>query len=79
MLKKPNIVDNTQKEGRVVVKICVDNSGKVISANYTQVGSTTTDAHLIDLAEKGVLEYLFSESPAERQCGRVFIDFRLRA
>ena len=79
VLKKPNIVDNTQKEGRVVVKICVDNSGKVISANYTQVGSTTTDAHLIDLAEKGVLEYLFSESPAERQCGRVFIDFRLRA
>ena len=42
VLKKPNIVDNTQKEGRVVVKICVDNSGKVISANYTQVGSTTT-------------------------------------
>ena len=79
VLKKPNIVDNTQKEGRVVVKICVDNSGKVISANYTQVGSTTTDAHLIDLAEKGVMEYIFSQSPVERQCGRVFIDFRLRA
>ncbi len=79
VLKKPNIVDNTQKEGRVVVKICVDGSGKVISASYTQVGSTTTDAHLIDLAEKGVMEYIFSQSPAERQCGRVFIDFRLRA
>ena len=79
VLKKPKIVDNTQKEGRVVVKICVDGSGKVISANYTQVGSTTTDAHLIDLAEKGVMEYIFSQSPAERQCGRVFIDFRLRA
>lgn len=79
VLKKPNIVDNSQKEGRVVVKICVDGTGKVISANYTQVGSTTTDAHLIDLAEKGVMEYIFSESPAERQCGRVFIDFRLRA
>ena len=79
VLKKPNIVDNTQKEGRVVIKICVDGSGKVISANYTQVGSTTTDAHLIDLAEKGVMEYIFSQSPAERQCGRVFIDFRLRA
>jgi len=79
VLKKPNILDNTQKEGRVVVKICVDGSGKVISASYTQVGSTTTDAHLIDLAEKGVMEYIFSQSPAERQCGRVFIDFRLRA
>ena len=79
VLKKPNIVDNTQKEGRVVVKICVDGSGKVISASYTQVGSTTTDGHLIDLAEKGVMEYIFSQSPTERQCGRVFIDFRLRA
>ena len=49
---QPQIRDNTQKTGRVVVRICVDNEGNVISARFTQKGSTTTDSHLISLAEK---------------------------
>jgi len=79
VLKKPIIRDNTQKEGRVIVKICVDASGKVISSSYTQIGSTTTDSHLIELAEKGAMQYQFSTSEVSRQCGRVIIDFTLRA
>ena len=79
VIKKPTIRDNTQKEGRVIVKICVDSSGKVISSTYTQIGSTTTDAHLIELAEKGALQFQFSESDVFRQCGRVIIDFTLKA
>ena len=79
VIKKPTIRDNTQKEGRVIVKICVDSSGKVISSTYTQIGSTTADAHLIELAEKGALQFQFSESDVFRQCGRVIIDFTLKA
>lgn len=79
VLKVPSIKDNSQKEGKVVVKICVDGSGKVISSKYTQIGSTTTDSYLIKLAEEGALEYQFSESTIEKQCGRVIIEFALRA
>ncbi len=79
VLRIPTITDNSQKQGKVVVKICVDSSGKVVSAHYTQVGSTTADAYLIKLAEDGAKKYLFSESSVERECGRVIIDFKLRA
>lgn len=75
----PRIVDTTQKEGRVVVKICVNAKGSVVSADYVQVGSTTSDAHLIRLATEGAKKYRFSTSTKERECGRVVIDFTLRA
>lgn len=79
VLKIPSIKDKSQKEGKVVVKICVDSSGKVISSKYTQIGSTTTDSYLIKLAEKGAKGYEFSKSSVEQQCGRVIIEFTLRA
>lgn len=74
----PTITDNTQKTGRVVVDICIDKSGKVISAKYTQKGSTTTDAHLIDLAERNAKKYKFLKSNIEEQCGDIIIDFKLK-
>jgi len=74
----PTITDNTQKTGRVVVDICIDKSGKVISANYTQKGSTTTDAYLIDLAETNAKKYKFLKSDIEEQCGDIIIDFKLK-
>jgi len=78
LLHAPEISDNTQKQGRVIINICVSSSGKVTSAEYTQKGSTTTDSHLIDLAIKSAKKYRFSESAADEQCGEVIIDFRLR-
>jgi len=78
MIYQPTITDNTQKTGKVNINICVDASGKVIKAKYTQKGSTTTDAYLIKLAEKNALKYKFDKSSAEQQCGTVIIDFRLK-
>ncbi len=78
VLKTPVIKDESQKYGRVVVKICVDGKGHVISSEYTQIGSTTSDQYLVRLAEKGASEYLFSTSPNQRECGKVVIDFRLK-
>ena len=74
----PKIQDNTQKTGRVVVRICVNQDGKVISANYTQKGSTTTDAHLISVAEKNAKKYKFTKSKIVEQCGNIVIDFKLK-
>jgi len=36
LLHAPKITDSSQREGIVVVKICVNKSGKVISADFTQ-------------------------------------------
>jgi len=78
VLRTPSIVDKSQKKGRVVVKICVNDQGKVISSKYTMMGSTTSDTYLIGLAEKGAKEYLFSASSNTRECGNVVIDFQLK-
>jgi len=78
LLHAPEINDNTQEQGRVIINICVNKSGKVTSAEYTQRGSTTTDAHLISLATASAKKYRFSESQVEEQCGEVIIDFKLR-
>jgi outer membrane biosynthesis protein TonB len=71
----PDIQDQSQKEGRIVINICVNAKGDVISARYTQKGSTTTDPYLIDLAATSARLYKFSPANAPRQCGIVHIDF----
>ena len=78
VLKVPQIVDDSQKQGKAVIKICVDASGKVVSADYTQMGSTTSDQHLVSLAVEGAYQYLFSPSNIKLECGRVIIDFKLK-
>jgi outer membrane biosynthesis protein TonB len=75
---QPKIEDNTQKTGKVVVDICVNKSGKVVSANFTQKGSTTTDTYLIRLAESNARKYEFTESDIDEQCGEIIIDFKLK-
>jgi len=74
----PKIKDSSQKQGKVVVKICVNSAGDVISSKYTQNGSTTTDGYLVDLATKNARRYKFSKSTSPRQCGIVNIVFDVR-
>ncbi|MFT4567695.1 MAG: outer membrane biosynthesis protein TonB [Saprospiraceae bacterium] len=78
VLRIPTIKDDSQKKGRVVVKICVDAKGNVVSSNYTLMGSTTSDTYLIKLAEEGALGYKFSPSTNPKECGKVTIEFLLK-
>ncbi len=78
LLFAPEINDSSQRKGRVVVTICVGITGSVQSANFTQKGSTTTDSHLVQLAIESALDYKFSKSTIEEQCGEIIIDFKLR-
>lgn len=75
---EPKIVENSQKTGKVVVKVCVDQSGDVISAKYTQRGSTTTDSELVKVAEEAANKYRFTEGDLAEQCGTITIDFKLK-
>ncbi len=75
---EPEIDENSQKSGKVVVKVCVDKTGKVVEAKYTQKGSTTTDTDLVNVAVSGAQRYKFSKSPIQRQCGTITIEFKLK-
>lgn len=80
VLRKPNIKDNSQATGKVVVKVCVDKNGKVISSEYTQKGSTATDKGLIDKAVEGVKGYKFEPDSSHRDkvCGTISVTFKVR-
>ena len=78
VLSEPVIRDNSQKTGRVVVKVCVDRSGGVISATYTQKGSTTTDSHLKSIAITSAEKFRFTSSSIDKQCGTITIDFQVK-
>jgi membrane protein involved in colicin uptake len=77
--KCADIKDFSQREGVVIVKVCVDRMGKVTKANATQSGSTINDAALWKLCENCAKEYTFksSSSGSVEQCGEIVFDFRL--
>src|SRR6186997_2326152 len=78
VLHEPQIKDGSQKTGRVVITVCVDKSGKVVKAEYTQKGSTTTDSELRDIAKKAALKFQFTTSEIEEQCGTITVDFKVK-
>lgn len=75
VLSSPKLSDNSQRKGRVVVKVCVDASGNVTSAKYTQLGSSTSDPVLQRLAVENAKNYRFSKSSSATQCGNITYDF----
>jgi outer membrane biosynthesis protein TonB len=52
-----------QGEGRVVVEVSVDKSGKVVLATPGVKGSTTLDEYLLRVAKEAAMEAHFEESP----------------
>ncbi len=78
VLHEPQINDRSQKTGRVVITVCVDKNGKVIKAEYTQKGSTTTDSELKDIARKAAQQFKFTLSDIEEQCGTITVDFKVK-
>ena len=78
LLGSPKLTDTSQKTGRVVLKVCVNSSGKVISAKYTQRGSTTNDARLRSIAQKNAMKWKFSKGAMEKQCGTITYDFKVK-
>ena len=56
----------------------MDSSGKVISADFTQRGSTSTDSQLIRIAKKNARAYRFSKGSVDKQCGTITYVFKVR-
>jgi len=74
----PNIKNDSQAEGKVVVKICVNSEGKVISSEVTQNGTNTSNRGLWKAAKEGVKGYKFSPGIADKQCGTITVNFKLK-
>jgi outer membrane biosynthesis protein TonB len=76
--KPPKIEDDSQKNGSIVLKICVDAEGNVISAEFTIKGSTTSDSDLVQKAITNAKKYKFSTGSNDTECGTVTYDFRVK-
>lgn len=70
--------DNSQETGTVVVYVCVDKRGNVISAEYTQAGSSTTNSSLKRIAISNAKKYKFDSGGVDKQCGTIRYDFKLK-
>lgn len=79
LLKKPEITDDSQEEGKVVVEIIVDETGKVVKATPGARGSTTTNSVLYAKARQAAFSAKFNASPegVKEQRGTVTFVFIL--
>ncbi len=78
VLGAPKITDNSQKQGTVTVKVCVDRNGTVTSAEFTQRGSTTSDNQLKRLAVDNAKKWKFSQGEVDKQCGTITYRFKVQ-
>ncbi len=76
-LRSPKVTDNSQKQGTVVIKVCVDAAGKVVSARYTQGGSSTSDSTLRRKAEANAMKWEFPKG-SKTDCGTITYTFKLK-
>ncbi len=63
--------------GKIVIRVTVDQSGKVTGATYEPKGSTSSDEALIDAAIKAAKQARFTESRSFMQGGTITYNFRL--
>lgn len=78
VLAAPKVQEKSQKSGTVVIEVCADANGNVISSNFTQRGSTTTASELVRAAEKNAKKWKFSKGGVDRQCGTITYKFKLQ-
>ncbi len=67
----PDILVLADKEGQVVVDICIDRSGNVKSASLNRNESTIGSAGLISLSLRKAREFKFDRSRKSEQCGKI--------
>lgn len=76
--ERGRVNDTSQKSGKVVIEVCVNSNGSVVSADYTQRGSTTSDSELKNKALQAARGYRFAASSADQQCGTITFNFQLK-
>ena len=67
--------DGVTKEGRVKVRVVINQSGKVTDASYEPKGSTSQERSAIDAALKAARATVFTEAEAFTQGGVITYKF----
>lgn len=67
----PDILMLTERKGAVILKICINSEGKVITAEYDPDNSEIMSSAMISLAIRKTREILFLPSLRASQCGVV--------
>jgi TonB family protein len=80
MVARPQVVNEQQKSGTVIVTIKVDRNGNVIDATFRQQGSTTNDAYLVQLSISSAKKARFSpdNNAADEQFGTMTFNYVLK-
>ncbi len=71
VLQHPDILMVNNESGRVVLDICVDKSGKVVTTAFNGEESTLIKSALTSLSMRKAREFSFAPSSVERECGRI--------
>lgn len=70
--------DDSQETGTVAVYVCVGKNGNVISAEYTQKGSSSPSEKLKRIAIENAKRYKFKVGSVDKQCGTITYTFRVK-
>ena len=74
----PKLSESSQKTGKVVLEVCIDGDGNVLSTKFKPVGSTTSDGELVEAATRNAKQYQFAAGSADKQCGTITYNFSVR-
>jgi outer membrane biosynthesis protein TonB len=76
IVKLPSFTDDFNQNAKIVINVVVDENGNVTSTEYTQSGSTSSDASLRDIAMRKARQVKFAPTGQESAGGLVF-NFRV--
>lgn len=76
-VQSPVVKGQAPYAGTVVIKICVDQSGTVKTAKFTQRGSTTLNSKLKKMALNAAKNTTFTEGENVEECGTIKFEFKI--
>ncbi|MEM6831118.1 MAG: hypothetical protein AAF551_11440 [Bacteroidota bacterium] len=76
---RPDIKELTERNGTIVVGVCVNPDGKVMKSEFIEEGSTITDRNLIAKATFYAKYYRFDRdyTAPRKQCGKLTFIFKI--
>jgi outer membrane biosynthesis protein TonB len=78
LARGPGVTDNSQSVGNAVIRVCIDRDGKVITAEFTQKGSSISDGGLKNKAIADAKQWKFGKGDVDSQCGTITYSFKVQ-
>ncbi len=69
---------NVTRSGKIVIRVVVDKTGKVLSATYEPKGSTIQDSKMVEDSQAAAKKTIFAEAEAYTQGGIITYKFNLK-